>query len=229
VVKVDGRAPTTRALLDPAEPGAGGAYRGPVRVSLAADDGAGGSGVAPATTEYRVDGGAFQRYSGPFTLSALGGHLVEFRSRDVAGNLENVKDLTFAITQPQAGGGPGLEPFVGLASPGTNRMRLGALVRDGLRVSATCVSVGRGTLKLAVSRKVARKLGLRKTTLARRSVRCGTGFKLTARLKPSGKVARALRRARGSFSATLSLTMSGSEGRATDRLRLSLRGKRPRG
>ena len=41
VAKVDGRAPTTSAVLDPAQPGAGGTYRGPVSVSLVADDGAG--------------------------------------------------------------------------------------------------------------------------------------------------------------------------------------------
>jgi PKD repeat protein len=226
VAKVDGRAPTTRAALDPAQPGAGGTYRGPVSVSLAADDGA-GSGVEPTATEYRVDGGAFQRYAGPFALSALGGHLVEFRSTDRAGNLENLKELTLLIVQPQPSGGD--PPFVGLVPRGSNRMGLASLVRNGLKVSATCVSVGRGTLKLAVTRAVARKLGLKGTTLAQKSVRCGSEFKLTARLKPGGKVAKALKRARGSYAATLSLTMSGAGGRATDSQRLVLRGKRPRG
>jgi hypothetical protein len=87
------------------------------------------------------------------------------------------------------------------------------------------VAVGSGTLKLAVTSKVARKHGLKGTTLAQKSVRCGSEFKLTARLKPGGKMAKALKRARGSFAATLSLRMSGANGSANDSKRLVLRGK----
>ena len=57
-LKIDGDAPQTTATLDPAEPGAGGTYEGPVDVRLAAQDAR--SGVA--TTEYRVDGGEWKTY-----------------------------------------------------------------------------------------------------------------------------------------------------------------------
>ena len=49
-VKVDPAAPTTTAALDPAQPGPGGTYDGPVTVSLAATDGDGGSGIERPST-----------------------------------------------------------------------------------------------------------------------------------------------------------------------------------
>ena len=62
-VKVDPAAPTTTAALDPAVPGPGGTYDGPVEVSLSATDPAGGSGVE--ATQYRVDGGPWKNYGDP--------------------------------------------------------------------------------------------------------------------------------------------------------------------
>jgi hypothetical protein len=209
VVRIDGRAPVTRATLARNSSGA-------QVVTLAADDGAGGSGTAG--TEYRVDGGAFRPYTGAVAVSATGGHLVEYRSRDRAGNLENLRDLPFVVGSPQGSGR--LPAFVALTKV-DRRLAVGSLTR-GLRVRATCVSVGRGTLKLTVSRSVARKLGLRSRTLAGRSVRCSSDFGISVKLKPSRKVARKLKQARGTFRATLTLRM----GSAHDSQKLTLRGKR---
>ena len=97
-LRVDANAPTTAAAITTAAAAAGGVYRGPVSIGLTAVDGA-GSGVA--ATEYRLDGGAWTRYTARIGVSALGGHLVEFRSRDNAGNVENAKDLVFTIAAPQ--------------------------------------------------------------------------------------------------------------------------------
>jgi hypothetical protein len=221
-VKVDNVAPTTTVQLTSSEAGAGTVFRAPVTVALAAGDGA-GSGVTG--TEYSVDGGAFQPYTAPFTVSAQGGHLVEYRSIDAAGNRENTKDQVFAIAPVSGSETPEPDPFVGLGSV-PDRLRVGALVNRGLRVSATCVSVGRGTLSLTVSRAVARKLKLGRTTLASRSVTCSEALKVTATLKPGRAIARKLKRAKGTFAATLRLRMSGGEGRASDSERLVLRGKK---
>ena len=218
VVKVDNHAPATHAQLDAS--GANGVFRGPVRVTLAADD---GPGSGAAATEYSLDGGGFQPYTGPFTVSAAGGHLLEFSSIDRAGNRENTQDVTFAISTQAGGDEP--DPFVGLRGL-PNRLSVGSLLRRGLRVSASCVSVGRGTLSLSVSRPVARRLGLKRTTLASRSVRCGDDLTLIVRLKPKGKAAKALKRARGSLTATVRLRMSGGQGSDADSERLVLRGKR---
>jgi hypothetical protein len=55
----------------------------PQQVTISADDGA-GSGVD--RIEYRGDGGPWQTYTEPFTLSADGDHSIEYRAYDKAGN-----------------------------------------------------------------------------------------------------------------------------------------------
>ena len=80
-------------------------------MTLSASDNAGGSGVDQ--TEYSVDGGAFQPYSDPFTVTGEGQHEVSYRSTDVEGNTEATKSLDLKIdsTAPEttattAGSGP---------------------------------------------------------------------------------------------------------------------------
>jgi PKD repeat protein/glucose/arabinose dehydrogenase/type 1 glutamine amidotransferase len=90
----DTTAPVTTATTDPATPGPGGWFTGPVTVSLAAADEQGGSGVA--RTEYTVDGGAFVPYTVPFTVTGDGTHEVTYRSVDAAGNVESAKTLAVA-------------------------------------------------------------------------------------------------------------------------------------
>ena len=50
-----------------------------------------------ATTEYRVGDGAFQAYTGPFTLAADGTHVVTYRSTDANGNVEADRTVTIRI------------------------------------------------------------------------------------------------------------------------------------
>jgi hypothetical protein len=57
-------------------------WQSDVAVELAALDATSGVSVTP----YWLDRGGRQLYSGPFTISGEGSHLLEFRSRDVAGN-----------------------------------------------------------------------------------------------------------------------------------------------
>jgi hypothetical protein len=91
-VTVDGGAPVTTA--SPAgTSGTNGWYLGPVTVSLAATDDA--SGVA--STQYRLDAGAWQPYSGPLLLSTDGVHHLEAYSTDVVGNAEPVRTWSISI------------------------------------------------------------------------------------------------------------------------------------
>jgi len=84
--------PTTTSTLN-GTVGNGGWYRSNVRVTLSAsDDGCGVTG-----TQYRVDGGGWQNYSGAFTVSGDGSHTVEYHSTDVVGNTESVRSRTFRI------------------------------------------------------------------------------------------------------------------------------------
>lgn len=95
--------PRTRHLLDPAAPDGGGSwYRSPVTVTLRADDGE--SGIA--ATEYRVDGGAWQRTEQhPVVLPVAGSglHTVEYRSTDAAGNTEETRAAHLRIDERPPG------------------------------------------------------------------------------------------------------------------------------
>ena len=90
-----------------------------------------------------------------------------------------------------------------------------------MRIS--CQDVERGTLRLRVSRKTAKRLGLRSRVLAARGVRCG-GARATVTLRPGKAVRRAVKRSDGRIAATLVLRMTGADGAARDRIGVVLRG-----
>ncbi|WP_210503403.1 OmpL47-type beta-barrel domain-containing protein [Nocardioides xinjiangensis] len=73
---------------------------GGVQVTLTATDETGGSGVK--STEYRIDEGAWTAYTAPFTLTEAGTHTVEFRSTDVAGNVEVAKSIEVVVEAADA-------------------------------------------------------------------------------------------------------------------------------
>ena len=83
----DTTAPTTSASTTVVEDG--------VQVTLTATDDEEGSGVD--STEYRIDGGDWTDYTAPFVVSEVGEHTVEFRSTDVAGNVEETKSTTVVV------------------------------------------------------------------------------------------------------------------------------------
>ncbi len=87
----DTNAPVTTATLSGTLKS--GAYTGPVKVTLSASDTA--SGVK--STVYQIDGGSSTAYSGPFTISKNGAHVVLFHSTDVAGNVEISRSVNFTI------------------------------------------------------------------------------------------------------------------------------------
>jgi hypothetical protein len=89
IVKVDLNAPTTSASLSPS-PNSGW-YASPT-LTLSASDGP-GSGVAQ--TQYAVDGGSFQAYTGPVSGFSTGNHVVQYRSTDNVGHVEAAKQISF--------------------------------------------------------------------------------------------------------------------------------------
>lgn len=88
LIEVD--APTTTILLN-GRPPRPGSYVDPL-VTLDADDGW-GSGVD--RTSYRIDGGGWSTYEGPFRVLERGEHTIEYRSNDLNGNAEHIRSLTF--------------------------------------------------------------------------------------------------------------------------------------
>jgi hypothetical protein len=85
----DAAAPITTAQLSP--PPVNGWYSNPT-VTLDATD---GTGAGIFSTEYRLDGGAWQTYTAPFHVTGDGRHTLEFRSTDEGGNVETPGSLAF--------------------------------------------------------------------------------------------------------------------------------------
>jgi hypothetical protein len=223
-VRVDGTAPVTTALINGEAPQ--NTYTGATRIVFTREDGDGSGAVA---TEYRLDDGGWTEYSGAFDVDQAGGHRVDYRSRDAAGNVENYRTLLFAISpvfaapqpqvitikpiyvQPAAAAEP--QPYVSAAPRKPRHGRL--------RVRVACQSVERGTLKLTVSRATMRRLHLKRRTLARRTTRCGEHGRTTVTLTPSKRTRRALQRSRRSVRAKLTLRF----GAARDTQTVTFRGK----
>jgi hypothetical protein len=93
--KVDAHAPTTTARTSPSTAyGPDGWYDGAVSITLEARD---GEGSGTAASEYRLDGGGWTPYAGAIAVDQAGSHVVGFRSRDVAGNVETERSLPIRI------------------------------------------------------------------------------------------------------------------------------------
>jgi PKD repeat protein/type 1 glutamine amidotransferase len=117
----DGAAPVTTASLNPAQPGPGGTYDDDVAITLSATDGT-GDATGVELTERRVNGGTWtesanteddEPFVTTFTVDDEGEHLVEFRSRDAAGNIEATKSVAFSIDRPASGCNPLSDQFNG--------------------------------------------------------------------------------------------------------------------
>jgi hypothetical protein len=156
-------------------------------------------------------------------------HVVDYRSSDAAGNLENIREAVFRITLGTQGGGgtPQPGPWAGVVKPPRTRSTVAAFGRGKLVVGVRCLAVSRGTLRLVVSRATAKRLHLKSRTLASRSFRCQDDGRVDVRLKPKSKVRRALARhlKHRSLHAVLSVRAVGSEGSTTASRRVVLRGR----
>ena len=86
-------------------PRAIGAWYSPRTVMLSATDPT--SGVA--STSYRLDGGAWTAYMGPFFVATYGPHTLDYRSTDAAGNVEVFKTVSW-------GNDPALDQIAGLTA-----------------------------------------------------------------------------------------------------------------
>ena len=93
-IKIDQTPPTTAATLS-GPLGNNGWYVGTVTVALPASDNL--SGVA--LTQYCLDGGAMQTYTGSFNISSDGVHSVHFYSTDNAGNVEATHTQTITVDE----------------------------------------------------------------------------------------------------------------------------------
>lgn len=109
---------------------ADGDYVDQATVNLAATD-TGGSGVA--STEYKLDTGAWTPYSAPVVVSALGAHTVAYRATDVAGNVSAEGSEAFTVVD--GGGGEDTTP------PTVDATVAGTQDGDGNYVESATVTV----------------------------------------------------------------------------------------
>lgn len=225
-VRLDVTAPTTAAVLNGAAPVAD--YFGGVRVSFARNDGEDSSGVL--TTEYRVNGGEWVEFKDAFDLTERLNYQIDFRSTDVVGNVENYKSVTFALRAPtvlnapppQAPSSPAPERYAALEDVSSRLQTVSALRGGRFKANVSCQGVSRGTLTLTVDRATQRKLKLKSSTLAKKTLDCGDEGRATVSLTPSSTVKKALGRAKGSVRAKLTLRVTGTP---ADTQAVTLKGK----
>jgi hypothetical protein len=225
-VHVDVIAPTTAVLLNGAEPVAD--YIGAVRVAFSREDGEDSSGAVG--TEYRVNGGEWTEYVGAFDLTDVAAYLVDFRSWDLVGNVENYKSVRFTVRAPAVLGSPVPQApsttpppkYAALEDVSTKVQSLAALRGGRFKVNVSCQGVSRGTLTMTVDRATQRKLKLKSSTLAKKTLDCGDEGRATVSLTPSSTVKRALARTKASVRAKLTLRLTGAP---ADTQTVTLKGK----
>lgn len=94
-IVVDSTPPVTTAALDPSAPdGPGGAYTGPITLTLTAAD----SESSVAQTVYSVDNGTtWTPYAAPLSFGKQGSYTVLYKSTDLAGNAETQQSISFSL------------------------------------------------------------------------------------------------------------------------------------
>ncbi|NUT53239.1 MAG: DUF1349 domain-containing protein [Saccharothrix sp.] len=160
-VTTDRTAPVLSVVSDPASPGAGGWWTGPVTLTASATDDRPGE----ARVEYRVGDGDWTEYTTPLSFTDDGERVVEFRASDVAGNVSEVKSATVRIdrTAPRltvkADNAPGPEGWwtqhALVSATATDDTSGGPVLEQRLdggpwRPYTGAVSVGDGTHRVAV-------------------------------------------------------------------------------
>ena len=88
----DYTAPVTSASIG-GTPGQNQWWRSNVTVTLSVNE----TGHGVRNTSYRVDGGPYSIYTGPFTITGDGTHLLEYFSTALVGNVEPVRSTTVRI------------------------------------------------------------------------------------------------------------------------------------
>ena len=140
-----------------------------------------------ARTEYRVDGGNWvtsqntanvASFLTSFKVTAEGAHLVEYRSTDGEGNVEETQSVAFKIDKagqsgnppggnppggnPPGGNPPGGNPPAAVAAQ-LNRLpktTLSKFRKRGLTITSACEAGLSGKVQVALSRKQAKRIGL---------------------------------------------------------------------
>ncbi|MBO8197164.1 DUF1080 domain-containing protein [Streptomyces smyrnaeus] len=119
--------PQTSATVD-GDKDEDGNYLGSATVTVTASDA--DSGVDGI--EYALDGGAYQAYTAPVTVTDAGEHTVRYRAKDKAGNTAEEKSVSFTVVEP---------PDVDTTPPTTEGKAEGSKNSDGHFIGRATVTV----------------------------------------------------------------------------------------
>ncbi|MDA0180604.1 PKD domain-containing protein [Solirubrobacter phytolaccae] len=215
----------------------GGAANVPPAVTLAADP-VRGTAPLPVTFSSRIedadgdvknaltvwafgDGGFAAGETAVHTYTTPGVHTATLTVTDERGGKTTKSvQITVSAALPSspsapkyADVAPAQAPWFGVSEP--VKTSVSGFAKRGLTVRVTCTEAMTGSAQLTVSSKVAKALGLKKTTLVSAPVRCAAGAKAVT-LKPSAAVKRALGKAKGAVKVTLGVSLR-ARGEATQR------------
>jgi Domain of Unknown Function (DUF1080) len=171
----------------------------------------------------RVEDLSGEAATGAFTVSGKGPHTVELRSVDAAGHVEDKQVLTLEIgaTTPEGSTvvplvpqtvSPTIPPMTQPTASAkfgkvSSRISRATFAKRGITVPISCTGAMDGTAKLTVTRAVAKKLKLSRTTLASTQAKCFGPHSIKVALKPSSALKRALARKGAPRSVKLTLSV----------------------
>jgi PKD repeat protein len=128
------------------------------------------------------------------TFATPGTYTVTVTATDPSG-AKGTASVTITVNAPQTiAGGQAVGNKAALRT--LNNPSLRQFRKRGLKVAATCEASGKAAVGLWVSKKAARKLGLKSRGLGRARFDCTAGETLQLRLKPGKKVRKALKGAK---------------------------------
>jgi hypothetical protein len=115
--------------------------------------------------------------------------------------------------------------WAAIDKPTAKAMTVASLLNKKLKFTSRCVSAGSGELTLTVSKAVARRIGLKGTTLGSGEATCNANGRAITKVKPTAAARRALANYRGSVRATATLELAGPIGTTTATRTVNLKGK----
>jgi PKD repeat protein len=208
-------APTVDVLADPAQ----GPAPLPVRFSAQVQDPDGNAGNVSYVWAFG-DGGFSAEKNPLHTYTAAGTYTASLTVTDARGG-KTTKTVQITVTAVQGASpapktpdaAPEQAPWFGVSEP--VKTSVAGFAKRGLSVRVTCTRAMSGSAKLTVTKAVAKKLGLKRATLASAKVRCGGAGSKTVRLKPSAATRRALAKAKSAVKVKLGVSLSGKQASRT--------------
>jgi hypothetical protein len=115
--------------------------------------------------------------------------------------------------------------WAAIDKPTAKAMTVASLLNKKLKFTSRCVSAGSGELTLTVTKAVARRIGLKGTTLGSGEATCNANGRAITKVKPTAAARKALANYRGSVRATATLELAGPIGTTTATRTVNLKGK----